>query len=62
MKSDIGPMSANVMAAGMIVPAKEKIIALVDERPSCLPNGMANFISRNGVMAAKNVIISGCMV
>lgn len=50
------------MAAGTIVPAIAKIRVLMFERPSFMPNGMANFRFSRGVIAAKKTVSSFGMV
>ncbi len=63
---DTGSISARRIAAGMIVPAIEKIRVLVLDSPSFMPRGIANFRFRMGVIAAKKTVsscgISLCLV
>lgn len=58
-KFDPGSIIASVIAAGKIVPDTANRNELVAERPISIPNGIASFSSRNGVIAAKNVTSSG---
>lgn len=56
--SAIGPIIFNNIAAGIMAPAVENRKMLGAERPSSCPKGIANLMSKNGIMALKNTNIS----
>lgn len=56
---DTGPSKAKIIAQRVIDPAMEKSAELSAVSPSFMPKGIENLISTNGVIEAKNTIISG---